>query len=216
MANTIAAPYVDALSAQKQKMEGYVASGVKAITFPAQHDEMESKDKLLAVSGYVFGAIAVILLVVGLILKEPGLVWAAAASAFSGAYCYFKAVQLGRRRAFMDVAEGVIGKLNDISSGVASGWSSFNRSQNNALTRDIIASAAANDAKAAMVDNIASAPLDIDIDTTAAALRKAAGEEKIDDISAAMQQYVTAASTAIDAAAKSQAAVYSAVDAANK
>lgn len=216
MANSIASPYVDALSAQKQKMEGLVAAGVKAIAYPAQQTEMESKDKFLSASGVTLGVIGVILIIVGLIIKIDGLFWTGIISLSSGAYCYFKSIQLGRRSAFASVGNDVVGKLDGINSELASQWETFAKAQNAALTRDIIASAAANDTKAAMVDAISVAPVTVDMTDAATSIDKAAGEENISAISDAVEVYVTAANKAIDNVTAAQTAVYNAVDAANK
>lgn len=216
MANSIASPYVDALSAQKQKMEGFVAAGVKAITYPAQQTEMESKDKFLSVSGITLVIIGVLLVIIGLIVKIDGLFWTGIISLGSGLYCYCKSMQLGRRKAFADVGENVIGKLNDISAGVASQWESFAKTQNEGLTRDIIASSATNDTKVAMVGAISVAPVAIDMTGTTDSIDKAAGTENITSISDAVESYVTAANDAINNVTTAQTAVYNAVDAANK
>lgn len=210
MANTIASPYASALGAQKQQLEGFVNDRAKAITLPAA--KIDARDKLLNASGWVMAILGVISFIAGFIVSNDGLIWAGVIAIMSGIYCYYKALQIGRQRAYAASAQNILTDLGKLNDDVAGKWNDFMKTQNESLARDIIGSAAANDAKTAMVESMGIAPVNIDTTAVAAAMNKAAADESAADFSKGIADYVATASGAIDKTIAAQQAIYSSID----
>lgn len=216
MANTITSAYSGALGAQRQKLEGYIATSAKAVALPSQKADDAAKDKLLDISGWVLIVIGVLGFIAGIIVGVGGIIIAGIASIGCGVYCYAKSIQLGRQRAFAASAAQFRKSLDDITTHVSGEWNSFINSQNATLTRDIITSQASIDAKVAMVEKIATAPVCVDMTATDKALKEAMDEEVSTDFNVVVSDYVAAANSALTSAGNAQASIYNAVDAANK
>lgn len=216
MANSIASPYADALGAERQKLEDIITTGVKTIALPSQKNENSSRDKLLDSSGWIMVVIGVAGVVAGLVTGVSGITIAGCAALLCGGYCYFKSIQLGRMRAFASATDCVRDDMDKINARVSSEWSAFIKNQNITLTREIIASSAGNDAKVAMIDCVATAPFNVDMSATERSLAQVARNENVADFDSAVNDYVTAAKSALEKAATAQQSIYASVDNANK
>lgn len=213
MDTTTVKPYVDALGAQRTKLEGFLSRGVQAIAIPANYEEMNSRHKdFLTESGVWFLVIGAIALVFGLFAKETGIIVAGCAGLLSGCYVYLKGKQAMRAEAFANLGSNLFAQIKGLADNVSADWISFMTKQNDSLKQQVVSDSDDAAAKVAMIDKIDSTPsIKVDLSGVETTLSEASAHESLQMYRNALPQAQRAISTAIDTAGGAQQTIYSAI-----
>lgn len=212
MDSTTVKPYIDALGAQKAKLEGYLTRGFQAIAIPAGKEEMNVRRKdFLTTSGIWFFILAAIGLVAGFATRSTGLIVAGCAALLSGGYVYIKGRQAMKAEAFSALGSAIYTQIADVASNVSSQWATFMAGQNDSLKRTVV-SAAGTDAadKVALIDRIDSTPaVSVNLSGVQADLAKLGSGESLDAYRAYLPKAQALISDAISTADGAQQTIYS-------
>lgn len=211
MANANISSYSDALKAQTSRCQGYIDSGFASVAIPANVESMDTQKKnMLTESGVVFGVIGIIALVAGLLLDISGIWIAGCAAIMSGVYLYIKGRQQLRADAFNILANSIVAAMDKVAAKVSGEWTSFIKTQNETIRKDIIDSSADADTKLANVNAVAEsvAWYEIDAEAVTADIRKACASEKIALIKDSIPQVQQALSESLKLASKAQSDIY--------
>lgn len=212
MDTTTVKPYIDALGAQKAKLEGYLTRGFQAIAIPAGNDEMDIRRKdFLTVSGIWFLILGVIGLIAGLAVHSTGIIVAGCAGLLSGAYVYIKGRQAMKAEAFSRLGSSIYNQIADVASNVSSQWATFMAGQNDSLKRTVV-SAADSDAadKVALIDRIDSTPaVRVDLSGVQSELTKLGAVESLEAYRRYLPKAQAVISSAIATADGAQQTIYS-------
>lgn len=213
MDTTIVKPYVDALGAQRTKLEGFLSRGVQAIAIPANYDEMNSRHKdFLTESGVWFLVLGAIALVAGLFMKETGIIVAGCAALLSGGYVYIKGKQAMRAEAFANLGSNILAQIKNLADNVSADWTSFMIKQNDSLKQQVVTDSDSAADKVAMIDKIDSTPaIKVDLSGVETTISEASTHESLPLYRDALPQAQRAISTAIDTAGGAQQTIYSAI-----
>lgn len=214
MDNSTVKTYVDALSAQKSQLQGYVTRGFQAIAVPASASELETRKKdFLTESGVVFLVIGIAALIFGLIIGNMGVIAAASASILSGCYVYIKGRQAMRRDAFTRLGAAIFSQIESVAAGVSAQWTSFMTRQNDALKQSVVADSTANAAdKVAVIDKIDSTPaVKVDLNAVQSQIQALGADEDLDSYRSYLPKAQSAITAAIDTADGAQQTIYSTI-----
>lgn len=213
MDNTVVKPYTDALSAQKAKLDGYVADSFKAIAIPATKADVQVGSKsFLTVSGIWFLVVAIIGFFIGIIMKSNGLLYAAAAALLSAGYVYIKGKQALHAEAYASLGQSIYNEIAAIVTEVSNRWSTFMAGQNDSLKKAVVASDATPDAKVAIIDDIESTPaVTVNLSQIQSELQTVGAEENPADYRTCLAKAQSAVAAAIDTAEGAQSTIYSTI-----
>lgn len=212
MDSTTVKPYIDALGAQKAKLEGYLTRGFQAIAIPEHNDELDMRrNDFLTRSGIWFLILGIIGLVAGLFVHSTGIIVAGCAALLSGAYVYIKGRQALKAEAFSKLASSIYSQIADVASNVSSQWSAFMSGQNDKLKNTVVSAADSPAAdRVALIDRIDSTPaVRVDLSSVQTDLAALSAKESLDAYRAYLPTARAAISNAISIADGAQQTIYS-------
>lgn len=213
MDNSLIAPYAQALSAQTNKLEGYLDSSFKTIAVPANISQIESsKRNMLGVSAICFAIVGVIILIVGFVTSSIALIITGAAGLLSGGYLNKKSRQAKTEEAYEGLSTKIYGEISVITDKISSEWKSFIGVQNDNLKKQIVSSSDPTDSKVDMIDKVETSPaVKVDLQAMQSDLQNLATKQDLVAFSNYRAKAYNSIKDAIASAGTSQQGIYNAI-----
>lgn len=211
MDTSLIKPYVDALTAQKTQLDGYLTRGFQAIAIPTSHEDIpEDKKDFLTKSGNWFLVLGIVGLIAGFAVSSTGIIVAGCAAVMSGVYCYLKGKQALRHQAYDRLGQSVYTQISSVADNVAAEWTKFMTAQNDALKKVVVASTESPDTKVALIDKIDSTPaVKVDLSDVRARLADISEKENLSQYAEYLPTAADAIRKAINDADGAQQGIYS-------